>query len=118
MILGRDQILNVKDIKTETIHVPEWDGDVKVKMLSGTEREEFESSLFDEKTGSVKTNMRNLRSRLISLCVVDDAGTRIFSDKDIEILSQKSARALDRVFKIAQSLNAIGQKEMEDLTKN
>ncbi len=117
-LLNKEQILKSDDLKSEVVAVPEWGGDVKVRVMTGTERDAFEASIFDAKGKDSKVNLKNLRAKLIVLTVVGDTGEKLFTDADIEILGGKSAKAIDRVFAIAQKINGIGQKEVEDLTKN
>jgi hypothetical protein len=50
--------------------------------------------------------------------VVDEQGNRMFSEADIEALGRKSAAALERVCKVAQALNGIGEAELEELQGN
>ena len=117
-ILKREDILNAEDGCVETVLVPEWDGEVRVKTMSGVERDAFEASLFEEKGGDIKRNISNLRAKLLVRCIVGEKGERLFTDKDIDVLGKKSSVALDRIYGIAQRLNGIGVKEVDELTKN
>lgn len=114
MTLNRDAILAAEDLRTETVQVPEWGGEVKVRSLMGFERDQFEASLFEDgqKTAS------NVRAKLICACTVDDQGDRLFAPADLEALGKKSAAALDRVFTVAQRLNRLARRDVEDLAKN
>jgi len=47
MTLNKEQILRADDLKTEEVDVPEWGGSVRVRVLTGTERDAFESSIYD-----------------------------------------------------------------------
>ena len=40
-ILSKDAILAADDLPRETVHVPEWGGDVYVRTMSGTDRDAF-----------------------------------------------------------------------------
>ena len=114
-LLSKDQILEADDLKSEIVSVPEWGGDVRVRMMTGTERDAFEASVFDAKGKDSKINMKNLRAKLIVLTVIGEGGEKLFTDADVEVLGGKSAKALDKVFAIAQQINGIGQKEVEEL---
>jgi hypothetical protein len=117
-LLSKKQIIESDDLKSEIVAVPEWGGDVKVRVMTGTERDAFEASIFDSKGKDSKVNLKNLRAKLIVLTVISDTGEKLFTDADVETLGGKSAKALDRVFAVAQKINGIGQKEVEELTKN
>ena len=49
---------------------------------------------------------------------MDEKGDRLFTDKDVAQLGAKSAAALDRVFRAAQKLNALGDAAIEAAEKN
>lgn len=115
-LLTRDEILAAQDIRTQDVEVPEWGGSVRVSVMSGTARDRYESSLVDVEGKYVA--LENLRARFVSVCVVDDAGAMVFTTDDIKALGEKSADALDRVFKAASRLNGTGISGLEDAAKN
>ena len=117
-ILTREQILGVNDIKTETISVPEWGGEVLVKALSGAERDQFEIDSLTGKGKNQHVNLQNIRARLVARTVVDETGARIFQDGDVKALGAKSAAALQRVFDAAQKLSGLTDDDIDELTEN
>lgn len=116
--LSRDDILQVKDIKTEVVQVPEWGGAVKVKGLNGTQRNEYEQSLIDMNGKNVKMNMKNAVAKLVALTVVGEDGKRLFEQADVEALGQKSGAALNRIYEVAMRLSGLSDADMDELTKN
>lgn len=118
MRLTRDAILAAPDLPLEVVEVPEWGGSILVRGMTGTERDAFERESIARKGKSVEVNLENLRARLLARTIVDDNGSRLFTDSDIALLGSKSAAALDRVFAAAQRLSGIGQDDVEDLSKN
>ena len=116
-LLTREAILDADDLTTEDHEVPEWGGTVRVKMLTGTERDAFEASVTETRGKNVKANLANVRARLVSLCLVDTTGRRLFAREDIPLLGRKSAAALDRVFDACRRLNRIGDQDVEELTE-
>lgn len=118
-LLSREQILEAKDMKTEDVPVPEWGGEVRIRMLSGTERDRFEASMVEmKKDGSQKRNVENVRARLVALCIVNEAGEVMFNRADIVMLGNKSAAALQRVFNACNELNAVTEEDVEDLAES
>lgn len=118
-LLNKDQILAADDIKYKIVEVPEWGGEVRVKGLTGTERDEFEAKSIQTKNGQRKENLENFRARLVALCVVDEDGRRLFvSPFDVAQLGRKSVAALQRVFNACQELNALTDEDVEDLTED
>lgn len=117
-LLTRDAILQAEDLPTEDIEVEEWGGAVRVRALTGAERDAFEQSIVEQRGKSTRVNMRNIRAKLVALTVVDGDGKRLFSDKDAELLGKKSAMALNRVFEVAQKLSGLSPEDMEELSGN
>ena len=118
MALSRDQILGADDCKRRTVAVPEWGGDVVVSTMSGTARDAWEQSLIIRKNGKTEPNMENMRARLVAATLINEDGSLLFSPADVEALGNKSSAALERVCKVAQALNGIGESELEDLKGN
>jgi hypothetical protein len=118
-ILTREQILQAADILTETIPVPEWGGEVIVKMLTGKERGALEfDSLTQDGRRADKAKIITIRERLAALSIVGEDGKQLFSSSDIKALGDKSGAALDRVFSVAARLSGITKADIEELEKN
>ncbi len=120
MALTRDQILNIKDRKTEIVDVSEWwGGEVMVGSLSAFDRDNFEASIVSQKGKDSAANMVNFRAKLVAKTVIDpETLERLFSDKDIQLLGQKNAAPIDKIFAVAQKLSGIGRQDVEEMTKN
>jgi len=116
MILNKEQILQSQDLPKELVNVPEWGGEVYVRALTGTERDAFETSIVGGNASS--KDLSNIRARLAALTLCDEEGKALFSLKEAVDLGQKSAKALDRVFSVAQRLNGIGAGDVDELAKN
>lgn len=116
--LTRDAILKAQDLPTEVVEIPEWNGAVIVRGLTGAERDAFEQSIVETRGKNTRMNLRNIRAKLVALTVVDEDGNRIFSDEDAEALGKKSAAALDRVFAVAQRLSGLRPEDVEELAGN
>jgi hypothetical protein len=116
-LLSRDAILTVDDRKHKDVEVPEWGGTVRVRAMSGYERDKFETSMVEIRGNKRKENFTNLRARFVALVLIDEDGKRLFSDTDIALLGAKSAAALDRVYAVGQELNGLSDKDVEELTE-
>ena len=115
--LNRDEILAASDILTELVPVPEWGGDVYVKGMTGAERDKFEASIIEQRGKTQTMNMANIRAKLASLTICDETGRRLFNEADVQLLSKKSAAALQRVFAVAQKLSGIGDEDVKELAE-
>ena len=117
-LLTRQEILSIRDIRTETVFVPEWGGAVKIRALTGKERDAWETALFQIDGKNVKMNKENLRAKLVALTVVDEAGQRLFTEADVEALGSKSASALDRIYQASQKLSGLTPDDIKEMEKN
>jgi hypothetical protein len=116
---SREQILALDDSQFEEVHVPEWNTTVRVRGLTGTERDAWEASLMrQEGRRQPRIDYSNLRAKLIVRSVVDANGNRMFSDGDMAALGKKSASALQRIFEVCQRLSRLTDEDVEELTGN
>jgi len=118
MLLSKEAILGAQDMTTQDVEVPEWAGTVRVKALTGSERDAFESEIVQRNGKNITQNLKNIRARLVVMAVVDEQGNRLFGFRDIEALGEKSAKALDRVFAVAQELSGLRDEDVDELAKN
>ena len=123
--LTREQILGASDLGMEDVPVPEWGGVVRIRGLTGAERDAFEEGvirfrgLADQRRPSPpEVRLINIRARMVSLAAVDGDGRRLFSEHDVAELGKKSAAALSRLFDVATRLAGMTAGEVETLEKN
>jgi hypothetical protein len=119
-MLSRDAILAADDLQKELVAVPEWGGDVWVRCMTATERDEWEASVvtMDNKGQNPKADLRNIRAKLVVRCVIDEAGVRVFGEEDTVALGAKSAAALDRLYAVAARLSKISKEDEKELLGN
>lgn len=115
MFLSKDQILGNK-LKSETVTVPEWGGDVIVREMSARERDAFETAILNRDGEEV--TVENVRAHLAVRSVVDEQGNRIFGDDDAEALANQSGAALNRIYTKACRLSRLRKADVEELVKN
>ena len=108
MALDRKSILAADDVRKEKIAVPEWKGDVFLRVLTGTDRDRFEESYADQK-------MKSFRIRFLLLALCDEDGERLFSDDEADILGKKSSVVINRLFEAGWKLNAFTQEAVDAL---
>jgi len=118
MLLNKDQIKTVSDLETQEVDVPEWGGAVRLKSLTGTERDRFEASVVQGQGRNTTVNMQNLRAKLVALSAIDEQGNPLFTEEDVKWLGGKSAKALNRLFNAAQSLSGLSESDVKELTAN
>ncbi len=115
MINAEQILLSTDTQELEKVLVPEWDGHVFVRIMSGSERDRWELSQMDliKSPGAV-----NIRAGLCIMTVCDEKGERLFDDSQAVALGKKSAVALDRIFDVARRVNKLTDGDIEELEKN
>ena len=118
MFLTKDQILQADDLKFSEVDVPEWGGKVRIKTMTGEERDAFEDKIVvRDKDGNRKgMDIKNFRAKLLVRTIVDEEGKRVFDEQDIHALGMKSSAALDRVAEEVQEINRLRAQDVEELT--
>jgi hypothetical protein len=116
-LLTKAAILASQDLKHENIDIPEWGGVVRLRTMTGAERDAFEARSIQTHGDKREVDMSNFRARLVAQTLVDENGALLFNENEITALGGKSAAALDRCFEAAQRLNGIG-RTAEALAKN
>lgn len=116
-ILNKAAILATKDLPRELVSVPEWAGEVYVRGLSAAELDRYQTSMLKQRGKSQVTNLENIRSKLVVMCVVDEGGKRLFGDDDMQALSEKSGAAVNRLFEVAQKLSGLSKADVEEMAE-
>lgn len=114
MILNKTAILEASDLKTETVTVPEWGGDVIVRSITALDR----YALIDFAMGADGTIVRDkFVIGLLAASLVGEDGNRLFTNDEIQLLAGKSFTAIDRLIEVANRINGFGV-EQEAIAKN
>lgn len=108
MALDRKSILAADDVRKEKTAVPEWGGDVFLRVLTGTDRDRFEESYSEQK-------MKAFRIRFLILALCDETGQRLFADDEGDVLGKKSSVVINRLFEAGWKLNAFTQEAVDAL---
>lgn len=114
-LLTREQILAAQDLKSEDVEVAEWGGRVRVRMMTGAERDALGAALVG---ADKKVDMTQYRLRLVAACIVGEDGVALFGPDEIAMLGKKSGVALDRVYRVAERLNDVSTDSVEVAEKN
>lgn len=117
-LLSAAEIEAVDDRKHEDVHVPEWNGTVRVIGLSGEDRDAYEASFVDAKGKPATQRLRNIRAKLLVKCLVDAKGNRLYTDDKAQVLGAKNGAVIDRLFDVARRLSGIGQDAVSEAKKD
>jgi hypothetical protein len=109
MTLTREQILaSRKDRKPVRLEVPEWGGDVFVRVLSAA----------DQMVLSDGVEPKEMALKVIVHCLVTEDGERIFGDDDAGELAKEDFPVIMRVFGFVAKQNGLSTKELEEAMEN
>lgn len=112
----RDRILSASDIRRESVRVPEWDVDVEVRGLTGSQRARLMKNGFDARGG---VDFERLYPELIIASTFDpETGQQVFSEADRDSLNGKSGAALEKVAQAAMRLSGLNPEAPEAAEKN
>lgn len=112
-------VRKVRDLKTEEVHVAEWDGYITIKALTAKERDDFESSVLEKRGKTREFTNKNIRAKLVVKCAVDPVSfERMWSDVDAEWLGDKSAHAVNTLYEAAARLSGITEADASELEGN
>jgi len=124
ILLSREALLQRDELKIERVELSK--GHVFVREMTGLEKDIWEKSMLKEKPSGNKNrpveyevNIEGFRAKLAIVTVCDEKGVLMFKPEDVRVLNQMmSAANLDRIITVAQRLNAITEKDKEELLKN
>ena len=109
----RDAILSAEDLPREKVQTDEWAPFgvpfVYVRGLTSAERDAYEQSLLVTVNGNrvPNTRMKNIRAAFVARVLVDENGERPFSDKDVDVLGEKNAAVIDRLWDVGRRLSGM-----------
>jgi hypothetical protein len=113
--LTLDQILAANDMGLlGPINVPEWGGDVYIRVMSVGERDSYERKWI----GKRETGIENFRAEYLSRCLCDDKGALLFTRDKVDLLASKSGAVVSRLFDQALKHNNMTSEDVEQLAKN
>jgi hypothetical protein len=92
-MLNKEAILEAGKVKTKTVEIPEWGGEVIIRQLDASEL----LSLTNDVDGSMTA----------ALSVVDESGARVFSDDDLPALRKLAAAGRLRLNRAINEFNGI-----------
>jgi translation initiation factor 2 beta subunit (eIF-2beta)/eIF-5 len=124
-LLTRESIQQKSNLPMVEVNVDEW-GEINpetgkptptsvfVREMSARERDDWEESNVLRKGKKTETNFRNMRARLAIATCCDADGNLIFKPEDVDFLSAKPVKVLERICKAALKINGITTEEEEE----
>jgi len=124
VLLNREALLQKDELKIEKVDLKK--GYVFVREMTGYEKDLWEKSLMKQKPSGNRNNpveyevdLEGFRAKLAVVTVCDNDGNLLFKPEDAKLLNKAmSAANMDRIVLVAQKLNAITEKDKEEILKN
>jgi hypothetical protein len=103
--LTREQILAARrDRKPQRFEVPEWGGDVFIRVLSAADQMDLAEGT-EAKDTPIKVLIRSL---------VSENGEPLFTDEDFAELAKEDWPVIMRVFQESAHMNGLSTKELDE----
>lgn len=107
-------ILAIQDRKTTIpLYVKAWGREVLLRDPSAADRDEWEV---------FATNNRGQyalwRAKVAQILLCDAAGRRLFTEKQLAEIGEKSAAAVNEIWEVGVKLFSVTDQEIEELEKN
>lgn len=113
MALTAEQILAADDMGLKKVSVPEWGGEVFIRVMTVGERDEYERMWIGQKDKGID----NFRTKYLSRTLCDDKGDLLFRDKEAA-LAKKSGAVMGRLFDEAMAHNRMTEEDVQELGKS
>jgi len=117
MIVSREDFRKYAERRYITESIPEF-GDIRIRSLTERERSGLEASQLTEEGSWSREDSVHMRVRWIVLCVVDQEGERIFTDRDTPWLEQIDSAITNVLFDACRRHVGISDQDVESLLKN
>lgn len=115
-LLNRAAFLAANDLGHEDVPVPPLGGMVRIRILSGAARDDFQEYM--RSFGDEPRPTSAVHAALLVQTCVEESGEPMFTMEDLELVRGKSAAAIDVMAAAAMRINGLGAHAVSDAAKN
>ncbi|WP_165250198.1 hypothetical protein [Paludisphaera soli] len=112
--LSRSDFFKAVEPRRERVEVPALGGYVNVRQVTAGEVDELESRM---SRLSRRERRRQSRARTVAMVAVDDAGSPLFGEDDVESLADRPVAELEPILRAHIKLNTVSTEEADELGK-
>lgn len=110
------QIDAADDMSLLKVPVPQWGGDVYIRVMRVEDRDAHELEMLAMQNAGKAGVPDNFRSRLLARCLCDERGELLFAGEEgVKRLGKKSVAVVHELWRKAMEHNALTQDELEKL---
>ena len=113
-VLTAEQILAADDAGLLKVEVPEWGGDVYIRVMSVGERDSYERMWI----GKRESGVENFRTEYLARVLCDEKGKLLFTKEQTASLASKSGAVMGRLFDAAMKHNYMQEDAVEQAGKS
>jgi hypothetical protein len=113
-VLTAEQILAADDLGLKQVTVPEWGGDVFIRVMSVGERDSYERKWIGQKESGID----NFRTEYLARVICDEKGNLLFTRDQVGTLANKNGAVMSRLFDAAMKHNQMTEGDVEQLGKS
>lgn len=111
-LINKEQFLQNTACEHKDVHIEELGGEIRIKAMSIADQIKFE-----EESANTK-NQNELIFQLILNCCIDENGEKLFEQEDLEIIKERSAPVVIKLFQEILKVNKLDEEEIDKLAKN
>ncbi|KQQ89928.1 hypothetical protein [Massilia sp. Leaf139] len=115
-LLNKAAFFAAHDVRHEDVPVPQLDGAVRIRVMSGAARDAFQEYM--RSFGDEPRPASAVHAALLVHTCIDEAGEPMFTMDDLDQLRTKSSAALDLMAAAAMRINGLGAAAVPDAEKN
>lgn len=113
MPMNRDAILSKRSARIVPVEIPEWGDTVHLRSLTVGERDRIDQYVQD-----AKQKVTGFRSFVLSLCLCDEHGVRLFTDAQRSEIDTLDAGVVERLFTASMPLAGISAADVKAIEGN
>lgn len=118
VLSSRDLLLAASKRRLHRVSIPEFEGaEVCLRTLSAADRLALRAK-WAEADGKGDSGSFEFQCTLVSKCLVDSEGNRIFKDDDAQAIGELDARVLDNLALEAVRISGLSQQASDQAVKN
>jgi hypothetical protein len=117
MTLTKAEVLESNDLPVEVVEVPEWGGQVQIRVMTGAERDEIEAEIAAKtKGGTIPAGeLKGFKARLVQLTLLNGDGGLMFTQDEVAALNAKNGAVINRLAEVAMRHNGMSDGSVREM---